>query len=413
MNTDMTQSQTADDTSSDLSSVPNDYTYESNQDNTGQKSSNNDGTVDTAGDDISGVNEFIEEAKALIELINKITENEELTKNLDSLSSGTADGSSSETAPASETSYPSQSDTELASEPSYESQGETEPASETSYESLSETEPASEPSYESKSETEPASETSYESQSGTEPASETSYESLSETEPASETSSESQNETAPATETSEESQVDATETASGLEDLPSLSMEPSVQELKSWVSETYDLFPEFAEIYEGELGLTKDEAMAFHYAVMSRESGKDGYWQMDLETGEGGAGHAWGPFQAAVTNFTGGGYDSDILQDTGLVTPSIDSFKDPEVSTYAGMKRLAEGVVEAMEGLGTGQSADTYLLGSIAHHNTGHVESATDSGWLEGYGDEVLRLMDGYLDGHMSDSKAYWTGEPI
>jgi hypothetical protein len=179
------------------------------------------------------------------------------------------------------------------------------------------------------------------------------------------------------------------------------------------VSETYDLFPEFKEIYEGKLGLTKEEAMAFHYAVMSRESGKDGYWQMDLETGQGGAGHAWGPFQAAVTNFTGGGYDDDILQDTGLPTPDIDSFKDPQVSTYAGMVRLAEGVEQSIEELGSDQPAEKHLLGSIAHHNTGHVDDSNDDGWREGYGDEVLRLMDGYLDGHMTDSKAFWTNEPI
>ncbi|MEN8906047.1 MAG: cellulose-binding domain-containing protein [Clostridiales bacterium] len=198
--------------------------------------------------------------------------------------------------------------------------------------------------------------------------------------------------------------------------LPDLSMEPTVPELKAWVSKTYDLFPQFKELYETDLAMTKDEALAFHFADMSRESGKDGYWQMNLETGIGGAGHAWGPFQAAVTNFIGGGYDADILNSLYMPTPDISQFKVPNVSTYAGMKRLAEGIEKSKSTLGTNRTTVEYLLGTLAHHNTGHAtfETITNEGWLQSYGNEVLRMMQGYLVGnHLTDNKAYWTTEPI
>jgi hypothetical protein len=229
-----------------------------------------------------------------------------------------------------------------------------------------------------------------------------------------------------ATETpSEETTPEPTESSSSEPDteyptdlsiLPELSDNPTVVELKAWVSETYDLFPQFKELYEEDLAMTKDEAMAFHFADMSRESGKDGYWQMDLETGIGGAGHAWGPFQAAVTNFTGGGYDADILNRLDMPTPDISQFKVPNVSTYAGMKRLAEGIEESKETLGSNRTTVEYLLGTLAHHNTGHatLETITNEGWLQSYGNEVLRMMQGYLVGnHLTDSKAFWTTEPI
>ncbi|MBN2440504.1 MAG: hypothetical protein JXJ04_04145 [Spirochaetales bacterium] len=201
-----------------------------------------------------------------------------------------------------------------------------------------------------------------------------------------------------------------------LSSLPDLSMNPAVSQLKAWVREVYDLFPQFKNMYETELAITKDEALAFHFACMSRESGKDGYWQMDLETGIGSAGHAWGPFQAAVTNFIGGGYDHDILDRLGMPTPDISQFKVPPVSTYAGMKRLVEGIEEARINMGYNRSTVEFLLGSLAHHNTGYatLEIITNEGWLQNYGNEVFRMMQGYLAGdHMTDDKAYWTSEPI
>jgi hypothetical protein len=201
-----------------------------------------------------------------------------------------------------------------------------------------------------------------------------------------------------------------------LSSLPDLSMNPTVPQLKTWVSEVYDLFPQFKNMYETELAMTKDEALAYHFACMSRESGKDGYWQMDLETGIDTAGHAWGPFQAAVTNFIGGGYDHDILDRLGMPTPEISQFKVPNISTYAGMKRLVEGIEEARINMGYDRSTVEFLLGSLAHHLTGYatLEIITNEGFLQNYGNEVLRMMQGYLVGeHLTDDKAYWTSEPI
>lgn len=199
----------------------------------------------------------------------------------------------------------------------------------------------------------------------------------------------------------------------GLEKLPFLGVNESVSKAKIWVRNVYDIFPQFSEIYEGRLGLTKDEALAFHYGVMSRESGKDNYWQMTLETGWGGPGHAYGPFQAAVTNFIGGGYDKEILDLTGLPKLYIKDFRDPKISAFAGMKRLAEGVLQAYAELGSSLNKEDYLLASMAHHNEGHVSVYKDVDWQIYYGNEVLRLARAYLRNHLYDDKAFWTGEPI
>lgn len=205
----------------------------------------------------------------------------------------------------------------------------------------------------------------------------------------------------------------ATPAGNDLGALPPLGSNPSPAELKAFVSKTYDQFPPFKQVYEGRLGLNKNQALAFMYADMSRESAKDSRWQMDLETGDGSS-RSWGPFQAAVTNFRGGGYDASIPNRLGLPTPDISQFKNPAVSTYAGMKRLAEGTARAHEEIGPGHPPKDYLLGSLADHNTGWVSSWKIPDWQKGYGNEVLRLMSGYLEkGHLTDNKAYWTGEPL
>lgn len=189
----------------------------------------------------------------------------------------------------------------------------------------------------------------------------------------------------------------------GLSNLPPLGKNPSNAEIKQFVSQTYDMFPQFKQIYEGKLGLSKDQALAFMFADMSRESGttKAGgkTWQMDYETGQGGPGNAWGPFQAAVTNFRGGGYDKDILNRSGLPTPDIADFKNPAVSTFAGMKRLAEGVLESAQNMGAGRSAQDYLMGAMAHHNTGNSLDGLQAHWLKFYGEEAMRFAKGFLKG--------------
>jgi hypothetical protein len=368
MNTDMPANQTTHGTLPDLSSVSNEYGNTFNPGHTGQERTYNDGTVNTAGGGIDAVKKVIDAVKEIIDEIKTFADifDENGTK-----------------------------------------------FSEIPGESPADAAPASEAPGESPADAAPTSEAPGGSPVDAAPTSEAPGGSPVDAAPASEAPGGSPVDAAPTSEAPGEMLGEAAQPVADLQNLPPLSMEPTVQKLKNWVSETYDLFPQFKEIYEGKLGLTKEEALAFHYADMSLESGKDGYWQMDLETGQGGPGHAWGPFQAAVTNFSGGGYDDSILQETGLATPNIQSFKDPQVSTYAGMNRLAEGVEQSMKELGPDQPAEKYLLGSMAHHNTGHVDSANDSGWLESYGNEGLRLMDGYLTGHMTDSKAFWTNEPF
>ena len=210
--------------------------------------------------------------------------------------------------------------------------------------------------------------------------------------------------------------------AGDLQNLPTLSLHASTPELKRFVAATYDLFPVFKQIFEGNLGLTRMQVLAFLYADMSRESatnlpdtGKVG-WNIALETAfekPGDSAHAWGPFQAAVTNFHGGGYDDQIESATGLPIPEIAQFKDPAISTFAGMKRLAEGILRSMKTFGAGEPASLYLLGSLADHNTGWPSAAKEASWLSSYGNEVLRLMQGYLHAdNLTNDRVFWTGEP-
>ncbi len=200
---------------------------------------------------------------------------------------------------------------------------------------------------------------------------------------------------------------------SGPLSLPSLSVTASNAEIKAFVVSVYDAFPLFKQVFEAELGLSKKQALAFMYADISRETSSGERWRINLETGVGGPGHAWGPFQAAVTNFTGGGYDKDIARFTGLPVPAYGQFFDPSISSYAGMKRLAEGVLKSIRDFGPGKPAKIYLLGTLADHNTGYPSSISNEPWLKDYGNEVLRLMQGYLYGtNLTNDRAFWTYQP-
>lgn len=212
------------------------------------------------------------------------------------------------------------------------------------------------------------------------------------------------------------------QTSGSLSALPSLAANASNAELKSFVAQVYDLFPTFKAIYEDDLGLSKQQALAFMYGDMSRESATNHpqsgklVWYIELETAttpDDNPAHAWGPFQAAVTNFIGGGYDSQILNKTGLPTPNMSDFKNPSVSTFAGMKRLAEGILAAIDYFGPGKNATAYLLGTLAHHNTGWVNASEEKVWRDTYGNEVLRLSQAYQVGsNMNNDVVFWTGQP-
>lgn len=52
-----------------------------------------------------------------------------------------------------------------------------------------------------------------------------------------------------------------------------LSANATDTEIKAFVKKLYESDPIFKEIFEDELGLSEDEALAFMYADMSRESG--------------------------------------------------------------------------------------------------------------------------------------------
>lgn len=211
-------------------------------------------------------------------------------------------------------------------------------------------------------------------------------------------------------------------TSGDLASLPPLSVNATASELKVYVAKLYDQFPTFKEIYERDLGLTREQTLSFLYGDMSRESATNHpvtgklTWYIELETAitpPGNSAHAWGPFQAAVTNFIGGGFDKEILNKTGLPTPNMSDFRDPAISTFAGMKRLAEGIIAATEHFGPNKPASLYLLGTLAHHNTGWANSAEQQVWREGYGNEVLRLAQAYRFGsNMTNDVVFYTGQP-
>ena len=208
--------------------------------------------------------------------------------------------------------------------------------------------------------------------------------------------------------------------ASGsLSSLPQLDAQASASQIKAFVAKVYDAYPQFKQIFEKTLGMNRQQTLGFMYATMSRESAGDVgggaiNFHIKLETGQGGAGHAWGPFQAAVTNFTGGGYDQGIQRYSGLPVPSMNDFFNPAISTYAGMKRLADGILNSMRSqyFGTDKSASQYLLGTLADHNTGYPSAANDGSWLNDYGNEVLRLMQGYEFGsNLTNDRVFWTNQ--
>lgn len=230
----------------------------------------------------------------------------------------------------------------------------------------------------------------------------------------------------------------ANEEKCSLSKLPPLKEDASTPEIKKFVSDVYDLCGLFKEIYEGQLKLSKGQALAYMFSDMSRESfgsakagtddcggnwkdigGKD-RWRITLETSLDGRcssstpnpGHAWGPFQAAVTNFKGGGFDSEIKNKTGLPTPDIKDFKTPNISTFAGMKRLLEGIVASFDSIGPNRSAIWYLQGALAHHNNGWVNSMQSGDWITTYGNDVTKKIPIYVKGdNLTNDVAFYTGQ--
>jgi hypothetical protein len=206
-----------------------------------------------------------------------------------------------------------------------------------------------------------------------------------------------------------------------LSKLPSLDKDPKPEVLKVFVAKVYDSYPIFKQVYERDLKLTRTQALAFMYADMDRESAGNHpstgamVWKVDLETGNGDpkdSARAWGPFQAAITNYIGGGYDDQILNASGLPTPTMADFYNPSVSTFTGMKRLLEGIIKAREYFGPNKEVAKYLLGTLAHHNTGWVNATEQATWLTSYGYEVLQHMQAFQAGdNMTNSKIFYTGQ--
>ncbi|MES2663469.1 MAG: hypothetical protein V4629_09230 [Pseudomonadota bacterium] len=199
-----------------------------------------------------------------------------------------------------------------------------------------------------------------------------------------------------------------------------LSPNASDTELKAFVKQIYASDSRFAKTFEQDLGLSQEEALAFMFADMSRESAVGTGWSIGLETqaGSTNGAHAKGVFQAGITTYEGGGYGNEF-NGTGLPRPSFSDFNDPAINTYAGMFRLVEAIQETRNpqtifgevGVDD-KSSKGILTGALAHHNTGWIKDANDAGWRNNYSDQVFVMMNEYLKGdNLNNETVFWTNQ--
>ena len=131
----------------------------------------------------------------------------------------------------------------------------------------------------------------------------------------------------------------------------------------------------------------------------------------NLETGSG-ASHAFGVGQAAETSFQGGRFEPlNVSGNADL--PNISQFNDPDAATRAFVTRISEGL-SLSQSENPNLTGERHFLASLAHHNTGHTSDAADPQWRRNYGDEVVRLQQGYLQGdNLTNDRVFYTGEDI
>jgi hypothetical protein len=150
---------------------------------------------------------------------------------------------------------------------------------------------------------------------------------------------------------------------------------------------------------------TKEKAYAFFLGMASRESTLNA----GLETGSG-AGHSYGPIQAAETAYADANPSYTPEHDVPEMvqyafTPQ--NFYDPGIATYMGIRHLIHfSRLAKAEGY---RGADL-LRHALAGYNTGYIDN---TGVLTGYSDEIGALAGWYLhNGHLYDSASTWTGDP-
>lgn len=194
-----------------------------------------------------------------------------------------------------------------------------------------------------------------------------------------------------------------------------VTSQSTASQIKARIADIFDRDTQVQTAF-ADSGYSRDESLAALFAVASRESAGssqrgDGEvnFRPNLETGSG-ASHAFGVGQAAETSFQGGRFQPLNVSGNADI-PNISQFNNPDAATRAFVSRISEGLSLSLSE-NPNFTRQQHLLASLAHHNTGHPSDAADPSWRRAYGDEVLRLQQGYLQGdNLTNDRVFYTGE--
>jgi hypothetical protein len=152
---------------------------------------------------------------------------------------------------------------------------------------------------------------------------------------------------------------------------------------------------------------TKQKAYAFFLGMASRESTLNA----GLETGSG-AGHSYGPIQAAETAYANANPSYTPEHDVPEMTQyafTPQNFYDPGIATYMGIRHL---IHFSRLAKAEGYRGPELLRHALMGYNTGYIDT-TDQNAMTQYSDEIGAMVGWYLhNGHLYDTLFTWTGDP-
>ena len=152
---------------------------------------------------------------------------------------------------------------------------------------------------------------------------------------------------------------------------------------------------------------TKQQAYAFFLGMASRESTLNA----GLETG-GGAGHSYGPIQAAETAYANANPSYTPEHDVPEMTQytfTPQNFYDPGIATYMGIRHL---IHFSRLAKAKGYRGSELLRHALLGYNTGYIDTTAQDA-LTQYSDEIGAMASWYLhNGHLHDTFFTWTGDP-
>jgi len=152
---------------------------------------------------------------------------------------------------------------------------------------------------------------------------------------------------------------------------------------------------------------TKQKAYAFFLGMASRESTLNA----GLETGSG-AGHSYGPIQAAETAYANANPSYTPEHDVPEMTQyafTPQNFYDPGIATYTGIRHL---IHFSRLAKAEGYRGSELLRHALMGYNTGYIDT-TDQNAMTQYSDEIGAMAGWYLhNGHLYDTLFTWTGDP-